>query len=428
MDPSGITDMFDGEGMDPTMDPSGITDMFEGKDPTMDPVERTVECTIEVASGNMMCPTAKCFTPSMEEQDACDGVIELVKEIDEENDECCLKLCNYSCMSVDKMVKFEVAINGADAIRRNEDKVKESLTNAIAKTYGAAEDMITLTFGVSMPGDSVMVGVDIGPYTESDESTTMPDGSLCSGLDCVTCLDGEETNFMCTYYQGDCILAATASRDAVMSDFVWDSVNCPTDVVDEDTMDPTMDPVEITDPFEGELPETMDPTMDPVEITDPFEGESTDMPEGPGTFMPKQLVFYSDSSCSYAVTSNLALGNEMVHLLGGECMVDLSGEPVSYTCKGSGIITATFYNDFECGEVSQTITLANGVCSYIARNDYYAIMAWEGDCGGAEIDECPATECEAPVCEEIKYCSCEPGFEPVAIMDDEGCPACACTG
>ena len=96
MEPSGITDMF--EGQDPTMDPSGITDMFEGMDPTMDPVERTVECTVEIAAGNMACPTARCLTPSMEEQDACDGVIELVKEIDEENDMCCLKLCNYGCM------------------------------------------------------------------------------------------------------------------------------------------------------------------------------------------------------------------------------------------------------------------------------------------------------------------------------------------
>ena len=70
------------------------------------------------------------------------------------------------------MVKFEVAMNGADAIRRNEDKVKESLTNAIAKTYGAAKDMITLNVGVSLRralmDDSVMVGVEIGPYTESD--------------------------------------------------------------------------------------------------------------------------------------------------------------------------------------------------------------------------------------------------------------------
>jgi len=479
MDPSGITDMF--EGQDPTMDPSGITDMFEGMDPTMDPVERIVECTVEVAAGNMACPTAKCFTPSMEEQDACDGVIELVKEIDEENDMCCLKLCNYQCMSVDKMVKFEVAMNGADAIRRNEDKVKESLTNAIAKTYGADKEMITLAVGVSMrrlmqSGDSVMVGVEIGPYTESDagkmtdvvnttplteldeafereasaaevegvsiiavneafveedesdESTTMPD--LCSGLDCVTCLDGEETNFMCTYYQNECILAATASADAVMDDFVWDSASCPTDVVD--TMEPTMDTSEIVDTTEvvdtSEVVDTtegMDSTMD--ETTEGETDETTDMPEDSGTFTPKQLVFYSDSSCSDAISSNLALGNEDAHLLGGECMTDLSGEPISYTCKESGMIEATFYSDFECADMIQSVTLANGVCSYIARNDYYAIMSWEGDCGGADIDECPATECEAPVCEEIKYCSCEPGMEPVAIMDDEGCPACACT-
>merc|ERR1719361_2258486 len=66
MDPSGITDLF--EGQDPTMDPSGITDMFEDEDmdPTMDPVERTVECTVEFAAGNMECPTAKCLTPSPE--------------------------------------------------------------------------------------------------------------------------------------------------------------------------------------------------------------------------------------------------------------------------------------------------------------------------------------------------------------------------
>jgi len=502
MDPSEMFDIV--KDMDPTMDPSEMTDMFESMDPTMDPVERIVECTVEVAATNMNCPTAKCFTPSMEEQNACDGVIELAKEIDEESDECCLKLCNYECMSVDKMVKFEVALKGADAVRRNEDKVKESLKNAVSSTYGADKGMITVAIDVAMrrlmqAGDSVMVGVEIGPYTESEATrmtdvvnttpptelntafeseaatselegvsvlavneaffaesesdmttTNMPEVD-CSGMDCVTCLDGEETNFMCTYYQGECILAATADRDAVMSDFVWDSSNCPTDVGEEGTMDPTMDPSGITDT------EGMDPTMDPVErmdetttdmadesttdmadetttdmvdettTTDMVDETTTDMPEESLTFMPKQLVFYSDSSCSNAVTANLALGNTDVHLLGGECQLDLSGQPISYICKESGIIEATFYTDLDCANMMQTVTLANGVCSYIERNDFYAIMAWEGDCGGVEIDECPATECEAPVCEEIKYCSCESGMTPVAIMDDEGCPACACT-
>ena len=66
-------------------------------------------------------------------------------------------------------------------------------------------------------------------------------------------------------------------------------------------------------------------------------------------------------------------------------MTDLSGEPISYTCKEAGMIEATFYHDFECAEMIQSVTIANGVCSYIARNDFYAIMSWEGDCGGADI-------------------------------------------
>ena len=77
------------------------------------------------------------------------------------------------------MVKFEVALKGADAVRRNEDKVKESLKNAVSSTYGADKGMITVAIDVAMrrlmqAGDSVMVGVEIGPYTES-EATRMTD-------------------------------------------------------------------------------------------------------------------------------------------------------------------------------------------------------------------------------------------------------------
>ena len=58
-----------------------------------------IECTVEFARNNFrMCPVAGCqIDPAMER--ACEGNIITVDEVNENSDECCLKLCNFRCDS-----------------------------------------------------------------------------------------------------------------------------------------------------------------------------------------------------------------------------------------------------------------------------------------------------------------------------------------
>jgi len=59
---------------------------------------KSAVCTVDVARENSKCPLASCAISETLKASCSTGSIELFEEIDADQSECCLKLCNYQCV------------------------------------------------------------------------------------------------------------------------------------------------------------------------------------------------------------------------------------------------------------------------------------------------------------------------------------------